>query len=91
MTKMSWKAKADATIKDQDDQPALDARVRRIWSVNGVEDPGFCVTDESGSCEVILSKLPSNINGVSFDVTDIFVEGPIYDVGGSGTHVDMPR
>jgi hypothetical protein len=59
--------------------------------VGGVEALGFCVTDESGTCEVSLNKLDASIEFVSFDITDVFVEGSIYDAEESITHVEVPQ
>jgi VCBS repeat-containing protein len=90
-TKKSWNAKVLVTIQDQDQNLVPNAQVSGIWTVDGVEALGFCVTDESSTCEVSLNKLDASIEFVSFDITDVFVEGSIYDAQASITHVDVPQ
>jgi hypothetical protein len=91
VTGRSWNATVLVTILDQDDALVPNAQVSGIWTVDGDEEPGFCVTDESGTCKVTLSKIDSVILNVSFRVTDVFVEGSIYDADGSVTDIDVAQ
>ncbi|MEJ2759781.1 MAG: hypothetical protein P8046_14985 [Anaerolineales bacterium] len=57
------------------------ANVSGNWIVNGISAPAFCQTDEFGTCSILLSKIDIGIKSVDFEVTDIFLDGYLYDPG----------
>jgi VCBS repeat-containing protein len=88
-TKKSWNAKVLVTVQDQDENLVANAMVSGFWTMDGVEKPAFCETDETGSCEVTLNKIDASIQSVSLDITDVFVDGSIYDPNASVVHEDV--
>ena len=87
VTKKSWNAKVLVTVLAQDGNPVANAKVSGIWIMDGVEKPAFCETDETGTCEVALNKIDADIGSVELNITDVFVEGSIYDSDESVTYV----
>jgi hypothetical protein len=48
-------------------------------------------TDDSGACTITLSKLDKSVDGVSFEVTDVFLDGSTYDAANSVTSVEISQ
>ncbi len=87
LVRKSWNATVLVTILDQLDNLVPNAQVSGIWTMNGSETPTSCVTDETGICNVTLNKIDTGISSVSLRITDVFVDGSIYDANGSFTEI----
>jgi len=100
VTKKSWNATVTILASGQDGLPVPGAKVSGRWTVDGTEIAAYCETmadnpntlaDETGTCSVSLSRLDNGILSVGFDVTDIFVDGWLYEFEGWITHIDVDQ
>jgi thermitase len=67
-----WNAEVTVFVHSQSEIVFQGATVFGTWS-NG--NSGNCTTDASGSCQVRLSNIKSNIASVTFTVTDLIAPG----------------
>jgi hypothetical protein len=89
--RQSWNATVTATIRDQDGNLVAAAAVSGRWLVNGNELAAYCETDLTGMCSITLSKIDRGIEYVEFVVTDVFVEGHLFDSANSVIYVKIAK
>jgi hypothetical protein len=85
VTKKNWNVMVTVTISDQDGNLVSNAAVSGIWTVGDVEQLAYCETDETGTCEITVSKIDISITSVDFNVTNVFVQESIYDPDAEGS------
>ncbi len=89
-----WTALVTIGVEDQGNSPEAGVTVDGSWS-NGTSGSASCVTDTSGSCSVQKANLKSQVNSVTFTVSNLtknnMVYNPADNVGSSSVIVgDIP-
>ena len=91
VTRKSWNASVTISVQDENGASVPAAQVSGRWTVDGVESAGYCETDDTGACTVSLSKLDLGISSVSFEVTDVFLDGSTYDAANSVAFIEISQ
>jgi hypothetical protein len=75
-----WNAAVTITVHDSGDAPVSGATVSGSWSA-GATGSASCVTNASGQCSVSKTGLRSNVNSVTFTVSNVTKSGSTYNSG----------
>ncbi len=79
-----WNASVTITVHDSSHAPVSGATVSGSWSA-GTSGSASCATNASGQCTVTKTNLRSNVNSVTFSVSNVTKAGSTY---GSGANHD---
>jgi hypothetical protein len=72
-----WNATVTFTVHDAGHASVSGATVSGSWS-NGATGSASCVTNAGGQCSVSKAGLRSNVNSVTFSVTNVTKAGSTY-------------
>lgn len=75
-----WDATVTITVHDDSEAPVSGANVTGGWSA-GATGNSSCVTNASGQCSVTKTNLRSNIDNVTFSVSNVTKSGLTYESG----------
>jgi hypothetical protein len=75
-----WNAAVTITVHNSSDASVSGATVSGSWS-NGATGSASCVTNAGGQCTVSMTGLRSNVNSVTFTVSNVTKSGSTYNSG----------
>jgi serine protease AprX len=77
-SKNIWGANVTILVHNSFEDPVANASVSGAWS-NGASGTTSCITDTSGTCQVVMSGLSSKTASVTFSIINVSASGMTYD------------
>ena len=77
-SKNKWDADVTILVHNSFENPVANASVSGVWS-NGASGTASCITDTSGTCQVVMSGLSSKTASVTFSIINVSASGMTYD------------
>jgi hypothetical protein len=74
----SWKATVILWVHDTSDNPVANATISGRWS-GGISGTVSCVTDSSGSCQIVSGNIKNSFLNVTLSVTDVIRSSDTYN------------
>jgi hypothetical protein len=78
VNRKNWAATVTLWVHDTSENPVTDVTVMGTWS-DGTSGSGSCVTDISGSCQVVSGNIKNRYSDVAFAVTDLIISSNTYN------------